>query len=333
MRSSRVSLACVLLTACGSPGGASVAPSAGPTAAPTARAAPAVHPEAPDTTEAAPPTAGPAAAPAASAPVAPAAPPGPRIGSVRSLTWIFAAPSRQARQIGYIREGTSAPLREPGPTSRAGCSGGWYAVAPAGYVCLDATTTLDLQGARFRALAASAPHQDEALPYRYAFSLGAPMYNRVPTEAEQRKTEGAPGAWREPPKLSMFLSGHEELAVREEIKATDAVPATWQSGAPEGAPAARVRKWIPHGSMVAYSHAFEAEGRVWLLTPDQTLVPANRVRPFRTTTFRGVALGDGVKLPHAWSRHDAATRYRREGEGIVATDERWAPRTSVPLTG
>ena len=110
-------------------------------------------------------------------------------------------------------------------------------------------------------LAKAAPRSEAVLPYRYVFSKGAPMYNRIPTPEEQRKAEGPPERRVDPPPLSRFLSGHEELAVNEAIRATDAIPAAWKEGAPAGAPRELVRKWIPHGSMLAYHAAFEAQAR------------------------------------------------------------------------
>lgn len=277
--------------------------------------------------------AAPAVEPVAAVVEAPKVESGPRIGSLRAITWIYDRPSREARQIGYLREGTSAPLASAEPVKGTGCPGGWYALAPYGNVCLDRTATLDLKNPRFVALAGSAPRNDQALPYRYAFSKNAPMYNRLPTAAEQLKVEGPRERWVEPPKLSQFLSGHEELAVNEAITATDKAPEAWKNGAPAEAPNTLVRKWIPHGAMLAFSHAFEAQGRVWLLSPDQTIVPADRVKPFRPSTFRGVTLEGDVKLPMAWSRHDPAVKYRKGPDGLSASTERWSPRTAVALTG
>ncbi|MCS6902329.1 MAG: L,D-transpeptidase [Myxococcales bacterium] len=256
-----------------------------------------------------------------------------QIGSVQRTAWIFDRPSKQGRQIGYLREGTAAPLASPEPVQGVGCPGGWYGLVPTGYVCLDRTTTLDLRSPRFLALAEAAPRNEEVLPYRYAFSKGAPMYNRIPTPEEQQKVEGPPEKRKEPPPLSRFLSGHEELAMTEGIQATDEVPEGWKEGAPVGAPRELVRKWIPHGSMLAFHAAFQAQGRVWLLSPDMTVVPADRMKPFRVSTFRGVKLEGDAKLPLAWSRHDPVQKYRKEADGVVATEERWPPRTAIPLTG
>jgi hypothetical protein len=347
--------ALALLLACGGPlapagcGAPALPPaSASPPASALASGAPPEPaPEGPDLASGAPDLASgeppelALAGPAGSAapPDPPLAPAGPRIGSLRHITWIYDQPTRSGRQIGYLREGVSVRLAAADPEPGPGCPGGWYRVSPSGYVCRDGTVTLDLEQPLFRALAEAAPGPQQ--PLRYAFSLGAPMYRRLPTPEERRRVEGPPERWVKPGKLGQFLSGHEELAVDEVIPA-----ATGASGArpaflgedgralgvhPGVVPL--VRKWIPHGSMLSFTRAFEAGGRTWLLSPDLSLVPADRLKPFRPSTFHGVELGDKIKLPLAWSRHDEVRKFRRTAEGFVAAAESWPPRTPIPLAG
>lgn len=268
-------------------------------------------------------------------PPAPAkAPSGPRIGSIKYITWVFAAPSHDARKIGYLREGSSVALAGPDAVPGQGCRGGWYAVAPFGFVCNDSSTVRDLADPLFAALA-SPGQRDDVLPFRYAFSTGAPMYGKLPTEAEQRKAEGDPEKRPKPQKLGAWSSGHEELADAPPIVGTDPIPALFKDGKTTpvhwGTDTRVVRKWIPNGSMLAFTHAFQANGRTWLLSPDLTLVPADRVRPFRTSTFHGTALGGEVKLPLAWARRDAITRWKKGEGGFEALPDKLPPRTFVRL--
>src|SRR5690606_7265838 len=95
-----------------------------------------------------------------------------------------------------------------------GCSGGFYAVEPLGFVCDDATVTLSestpFLAANAHTLPDPGPH-----PYRFAISAGAPMYARLPTPEEQRRHEaryGPAGVWEPLPK---FSRGHEHLAVAD----------------------------------------------------------------------------------------------------------------------
>jgi hypothetical protein len=86
--------------------------------------------------------------------------------------------------------------------------------------------------------------------------------------------------------------------------------------------------------MLAYTKAFDIEGRTFLLSSDLTLVPADRVRPFRRSEFRGVRLGKDMALPIAWFRQAPRPQYRRLPSGAVEkTGGHWPVRSIVALTG
>jgi hypothetical protein len=279
-----------------------------------------------------------ATTPAPAAPAAPAEPPGPRIGSIKYITWVYSQPTHEGRKIGYLREGTSAALASPDAVPGHGCKGGWRSIKPFGFVCHDSSTVLDPKHPLWAAQSFAAQDASGVMPFRYAFSTGAPMYGRIPTEAEQLKVEGDPAKRPKPQKLGSWSSGHEELADAPPIKGTDAVPAIFRDLPPGkttpvhwGEDHRIVRKWIPNGSMLAFSHAFEANGRTWLLSPDLTIVPADRVRPFRTSTFHGTPLGGDVELPLAWARRDAVTKYERKEGGFSPLPDKLPPRTFVRL--
>ncbi|WP_379555963.1 hypothetical protein, partial [Pseudomonas sp. MD332_8] len=83
-----------------------------------------------------------------------------------------------------------------------------------------------------------------------------------------------------------------------------------------------------------FTKAFAAEGRTWLLSADQALVPADRVRAFGESTFHGVRLDGDVRLPLAWFRATARAQYRRAASGAFEkVGATWAARTFVGLTG
>ncbi len=247
--------------------------------------------------------------PAATPEAATAEPPDtrPRLAAVDQFAYIYKRPAKKGLALGYVRYGTSIPLLSDKPIPGDGCPRGYYAVAPRGYVCLDRRTTLDLDDPYFRALQGVAPQPGVIWPYSYAFSNGAPMYSRVPTADEQEKAEKKLGPRGSFVQLAEWSRGHEELIEDAPIPATDPVPAMFEgharkvSGGPRN-PEALVWRVIPNGSMLAYSKAFEADGRTWLVTSDLMLVPADRVRKIRRSTFKGVMVGDGLELPLAWNR-------------------------------
>ncbi|MBK8254125.1 MAG: hypothetical protein IPK82_15845 [Polyangiaceae bacterium] len=262
----------------------------------------------------------------------------PRMGAVMPFAYIYKRPEVKGLALGYVRTGTSVPLLDDKPVAGPGCARGWYKVAPRGYLCLNYRTTLDLNDPYYKALASVAP-KDEAYPYKYAFSNGAPMYSRVPTKEEQAKEDKKFGTRGSYVQLAEWSKGHEELLTTEPIKATDPIPEFFAGGKRHVGGGNRDTKrllWrvIPNGSMVAYHKAFEAEGRVWLLTSDLMLVPADRVRAVKKHTFQGVKLGSGVDLPLAWNRsHDPKPLYKKGDDGaFVASDRTYPGKGYVEIT-
>jgi hypothetical protein len=248
-------------------------------------------------------------------------------------------PSDEGLALGNVRLGTSVRLRSNESIPGKGCGRGWRPVEPRGWVCLNYRSTLDLDDPYLRALAEVAPKPGELFPYSYAYARGAPMYSRVPTPEEWEKAERALGPVGSYQELGDWAKGHEELIENTPIQATDPVPWFFAGGERHVGGGTRDPKrllWkvIPNGSMLAYARAFEMHGRVWLVTSDLTLVPADRVQRIRRSTFRGVELDDEVTLPLAWNRRLAARPLYREKEGgFVETDERVPGKAWRMITG
>jgi hypothetical protein len=272
------------------------------------------------------------ALPAGSKPAPGAPADGPRLISIAEKTWIWPTPEVGERFLGYVRVGQSVRLRSSDKVRGIGCSRGFYAIEPRGFVCNDRTVTLDRDHAFLRANAHTQPRSG-AFAYDYAISSGAPMYARLPSPAEQKKTEWRYGKAGEHVPLGMWQRGHEHLAVTQPIAASDPLPDFLASGASaRGGRLELLRRSIPHGSMFSYTRAFEHEGRTFLLSADLTLVPADRVRRFRRSNFRGVALGE-VRLPIAWFRVTDRPQHTQSGDSIEKNGKSWPVRSFVELTG
>ncbi len=264
-----------------------------------------------------------------------AQPPGPRLTSKGYITWVYSRPRADPRRfLGYIRHGSSVALRSADIIRGEGCPGGFHAILPRGFVCRDRTVTLAPSPAFLAQASATAPSSGP-FPYRYGLSNGTPMYNRVPTPAEARRRErpfGPAGKWHP---LYPTLAAHEELAASEPITASDTTPPFLDRGglAAEGRIGLE-RQVIPLGSMLSFTRAFTAEGRAWLLSADQTVVPADRVRAFRPSAFHGVRLVESESLPLAWIRGKARFKARRNDRGALETTADFFPlRSHVGLTG
>ena len=248
-------------------------------------------------------------------------------------TWIYERPRLSARRVGYIRPGASVAVREaPAPSN--GCRGGFVGIEPRGYICLDRTTTRDEDDHFVRAAQSFVPATG-VLPFRYALSNGAPMYFRVPAPEEADNAERWFGPAGTHGALSWGNRAHEELAEARAVSAEHGMPDFLPHGSADRAADRRlIRRTIPLGSMLAYARSFQHAGRTWLLAADGSVVPANRVRPYRASAFAGVALDAETRLPLAFARASGAAKLVRDTDGSFrALPQRWAARQSLRLDG
>lgn len=111
----------------------------------------------------------------------------PKLAATTIATTVYKLPDKASRKLGYIRLG-GIVKRDPVPVPGKGCNGEWYRVYPMGHVCTD-EATLDLEAPLVRASSVR-PALDKPLPYKYGFVRAtAPQYLRIPTRAEQLKSE------------------------------------------------------------------------------------------------------------------------------------------------
>ncbi|MEZ4225472.1 MAG: L,D-transpeptidase [Polyangiaceae bacterium] len=255
-----------------------------------------------------------------------------RLYSRGFTTWIYANPARSERRLGYVRVGESVALRADEPQRGPGCAEAYLPVAPFGWVCPDRTVSLELSGRYLKGMQL-ARTRPALMPFLYALSNGAPMYRRLPNQEEWVRAEqglGVAGTFRP---QSWGNRGHEKLAEAREVQARDPLPWFFDQGGAVGRaePRGLVRRLIPHGSMLAYTRSFKHEGRTFLLSADGTAVPADRVRPFRVSTFHGTELGKGVKLPLAFFRVKDRPKYVRAADGTFQAVGTFVVRSFVQL--
>jgi L,D-transpeptidase-like protein len=94
------------------------------------------------------------------------------------------------------------------------------------------------------------------------------------------------------------------------------------------------RTFVALGSTVAYVRSFDVEGRTFLLTSDQAIVPKDRVKPYPRSTFHGLEIGGEVTLPLAFFRKNPRPKWKRDEQGKLAqTSEAWPRLGWVGLTG
>ncbi len=309
----------------------------------------------------------------------------PKLASKAMETWIYEQPSSASTKLGYLRAG-SIVERKAGPLGKKDCPGGWYGVAPRGYVCVGKEATLDPSDPIVTA-SSRRPDLSAGLPYGYAVvrNAGAPFYTRIPTIEEAKTFEPdwdfhfrtLEGAEHEEsveggyPELSSLPKG-STLAPNEAgkfpLEPAPGVLAGWASdGLDDPTPSCLAASsagggFVPNLSGLAWSGRPAYEGgtscppdqrgcipldaarpkkrlgisfidtiatadRRYLLTTDLLLMPADRVRLVRGTSFHGVELGaasgtqQGLELPIVIVKREGAKRYRIEGKKMVAGEE------------
>ncbi len=291
-----------------------------------------------DVPELEPAASAPSAAPSAPPSVTVSAPPPkPVLASLARETWVYAEPKTSARKLGYLRTGAvverrATPLKGGG----GACAGAWYRVEPRGYVCVGGTgATLDPYDATVSA-ASRRPDVDPThggLPYSYVLSRHpAPiLYTKLPTEEEQRERETD---------LAKHLRSFSQLsrdASFVPFPEADPIPAQLLYGQP--APKLGGGRWSERQTSIGHAKArsgfallstFDSEGRRFGLTTDLLVLPLDRVRVVKPSSFHGLELTGEVQLPVVFVKRKHAVRYVREGAAVRA-GETLAFREAVPV--
>ncbi len=275
------------------------------------------------------------------------------LSTTHVLSWIWEKPNFGSPQVGWFRAGnyvTYGENVEKGPGVQP-CAGQWVKVIPAGYICLgrDGTTT-DLKHPSVVA-ARQYGAKDEPLPFAYGMSYGTKFYTHVPTPEEQKATESDPDGWRKqvaamhakmsperrPPEFAME-PGEMPAFLADHAQAPNIMPY------PIGKNALTMGYAISE-TRLAFVSAFEQNGRSFYLTTEHFVVPTDRIKAAKPSTFHGVELADagseGVHLPLVWARFKSdkmpATIFKATGDEVVKTDvilkeKGWAGVTEKDVT-
>lgn len=239
-------------------------------------------------------------------------------------TWIYPGPRFSAQPLGYLRAGHALAVRDDTTQPGGGCSRGWVRVEPHGFICLDGGS-LGAESRYSRALKETL-RSASPLDFEFGWSSGASAFRRVPSPAEVGREQpfSAPANARDP-HLGLLDDGWRARA--------GARPWFLRGDGSARAPEERelVRERVARGSLIAYTRRFLAGGRDWLLRTDGSLVAAERVRPFRRSSFHGVELDGARALPLAWLRERDGARFVLEAGRMRALPEVWPRRAAVSL--
>lgn len=258
-------------------------------------------------------------------------PNGPTLVATAMETYVFRRPSFASPKIGYLRAG-AVVLRAQEPASTEGCAGGFFRIAPRGYVCAGKGAAID-PSSPFLEAQVRGPLRGEAYPYKYVISRSpAPhLYVRLPTLEDQRRVEGRPA---EGPALSPFARAEMRwLGPADPI--TDFLRNGRDLPKPFGAEE-RVRFPVHRGRAKAKSAfglmaTFEWTGRRFGLTTELDLIPIDRTRVVRPSRMHGVRL-DAPVAP-AFVMHGGARLYERVSPGKFRPLAAVEHRSGWALTG
>ncbi|NUP14103.1 MAG: L,D-transpeptidase [Polyangiaceae bacterium] len=259
----------------------------------------------------------------------------PLLASIARETWVFEAPKRKSRRIGYLRAG-AVVKRSAKPQGFSGCKGGFYKIEPRGYVCLGKSATLDPSHPVVAATKTRA--RRDGLPYDYVMSRtpGPTLYARLPTEAEQNRAETDLAYFKK--KLRSierdpaFVQLPEPGEMPAELAGGAALP-----GLADAPPRNEQTLTIGQAGIrsgFALLSQFEHEGRRFGVTTDLAAIPLDRTRWVKPSVFQGARLADELTLPIAFVMKKHATDFDRdETSGKMATGAPLGFRQALGLTG
>ncbi len=254
---------------------------------------------------------------------------GAKMASIAMRTWIYNAPDERATKLGYLRAGAVIDRAEA-PSGNEGCAGGWYRIAPRGYVCVGKGASLSLDHQVVES-ALRGPDRRGFLPYSYVTSKSPPphLYFRLPSRADQERVEGI--------KLRDHLASGQGAELKDIV--ADAVPSFLAAGRSLPKPYGAEEKlhYSVHTGRAREASAFGLitsfpwTGRRFGLTTELDLIPLDRTKPVHASTFQGAVL-DAPGTP-AIVIHQGGTKFRIGADGRPREDGPVPFRSGFALTG
>lgn len=256
---------------------------------------------------------------------------GAKLASIAMRTWVYQTPDEHAVKLGYLRAGAVVDRAER-PAGHKGCEGGWYRVAPRGYVCVGKGASLDLDDLVVKA-ALAGPRRGEAWPYRYVVSRTPPphRYFKLPSLEEQQSAEGD--------KRTHSIALHEGIKGNERLGPPDPIPPFLAAGdkLPKPYGAERPLSYASHRGRANESSAFgliatfDWTDRRFGLTTELDLIPLDRTRVARESTVKGLVIETEGTPAVVWGH--GVKRYERSEGGRLRATGKVDHRSGWVLTG
>lgn len=247
----------------------------------------------------------------------------PELIATARETIVYAEPTRRSRKIGYLRLGARV-WRAQDESGREGCAGGWYRIAPAGYVCVGPAASLDPRHP-IAELAALRPGRDAGLPYVYgrARAVPPPLYTHLPGKTETIALEGNPG------RRAVGWEDLETEPTPEVLLSGGSLPTPFGYARPAlGAPV----RALPNAGF-ALLGTFDHEARRFGMTSDLELVPLDRLDRVKPSEFHGLVLDAETTLPVVFVRSRRAFLYEGSETSGLRPTRPLEYREAVPVVG
>jgi hypothetical protein len=254
----------------------------------------------------------------------------PLVAAIARPVWIHDGPETSFKRLGYLNPGMTLRRAEQPVVRTPRCRGGWYRVAPRGFLCMNSEVTSDLTHPVVVAYSRQA-RRGEPLPYLYGRVRNqlAARYAKVPSLQEQRRTEGD--------KLDEHLSGVSRLNQIGITGPPSPRPSFLAGGQflPKAKNVTHQGRVGPHRgfgaahSSFAFFEVYEVHNRLFGLSTDLDLVPLDRLTLASPSKIHGGPIPD---LPAGIVQKGPTPRFRFEGDRPVQDGMLDAYET-VALTG
>jgi len=217
---------------------------------------------------------------------------------------------KDARVVGILRAG--ARVRTDVALSfGGGCTKGWHAIFPAGWICLNAGLAIGDAPPDDGAINIPKPRLEETMPYEYwrVSHDGTPFFHRLPSFSEADQADAAAKAW-------MAEHGRQSI------------PTTPAERPPE-VPAV-VKEYLNAGYYVTVAGEALKSERRFVRTLRGVFARKYQLEQREGSSFTGMVLTGEDDLPVYWIVRETGLQ-RREAEGsetLVKTDAAIPPRRS-----
>lgn len=269
--------------------------------------------------------------------------PARRLGALVDLTPIFVAAHKKSALLGHLHAGETIARSERSHENDQ-CPGGWYGVAPHGYVCAEQSATTNLEHPTLRAMGLVAD-PSRPLPYTYArtsqvtalYTRGAQNMVEPKGQLPKSTVMAIVGSWtapdesREPQRLGLLTDGRfvraDDLSALSSSEFTG-IRLSEEQGLPVG--------YVVRRGVSAWRIKADRAEKLDVLDYHERLPLTGRFRTVQGERFWAVRSQAAVRPPAAadsqagetdgaWVRHKDATVIRRRHEfpAFAVDGQKW----------